>query len=121
MPSMHSVETYQENELTRNSSRNIQPQLSQLAEPVWTDPGLKRKKWHRCARADLLKEEEEEEEEKEDEEEEEEEDEEEEDEEEEEEEGICTRSLIRLYRHEIAQQGKMSSSLVTLFDASGGF
>ena len=29
------------NELTRNSSGNTQPQSSQLAEPLWTDPGLK--------------------------------------------------------------------------------
>ena len=36
----HSVGTCQRNELTRNSSRNTQPQLSQLAEPLWTDPGL---------------------------------------------------------------------------------
>ena len=29
------------NELTRNSSGNTQPQSSQLAEPLWTDPGVK--------------------------------------------------------------------------------
>ena len=29
------------NELTRNSSGNIRPQSSQLAGPLWTDPGLK--------------------------------------------------------------------------------
>ena len=29
------------NELTRNLSGNIWPQLSQLAEPLWTDPGIK--------------------------------------------------------------------------------
>ena len=29
------------NELTRNLSGNIRPQWSQLAEPLWTDPGLK--------------------------------------------------------------------------------
>ena len=29
------------NELTRNSSGNIRSQSSQLAEPLWTDPGLK--------------------------------------------------------------------------------
>ena len=29
------------NELTRNLSGNIRPQTSQLAEPLWTDPGLK--------------------------------------------------------------------------------
>ena len=28
------------NELTRNSSGNIRPQSSQLAEPLWTDPGV---------------------------------------------------------------------------------
>ena len=30
------------NELTRNSSGNTQPQSSQLAELLWTDPDLKR-------------------------------------------------------------------------------
>ena len=30
------------NELTRNLSGNIQPQLSQLTKPVWTDLGTKR-------------------------------------------------------------------------------
>ena len=29
------------NELTRNSSGNIRSQSSQLAEPLWTDPGIK--------------------------------------------------------------------------------
>ena len=29
------------NELTRNSSGNTRSQLSQLAEPLWTDPALK--------------------------------------------------------------------------------
>ena len=29
------------NELTRNFSGNIWPQLSQLTGPLWTDPGLK--------------------------------------------------------------------------------
>ena len=29
------------NELTQNSSGNTQSQSSQLAEPLWTDPGLK--------------------------------------------------------------------------------
>ena len=29
------------NELTRNLSGNTWPQSSQLAEPLWTDPGLK--------------------------------------------------------------------------------
>ena len=38
--SRHSVGTYQENELTRNSSGNAPSQSSQLAEPLWTDPGL---------------------------------------------------------------------------------
>ena len=28
-------------ELTRNSSGNTRPQSSELAEPLWTDPGLK--------------------------------------------------------------------------------
>ena len=39
--SRHSVETYTGSELTSNLSGNIQPQSSQLAEPLWTDPGLK--------------------------------------------------------------------------------
>ena len=39
MLSRHSMETYQGNELTHNSSGNAQPQLSQLAEPLWTDTG----------------------------------------------------------------------------------
>ena len=30
------------NELTHNLSGNIRPQSSQLAEPLWTDPGIKR-------------------------------------------------------------------------------
>ena len=30
------------NELARNLSGNIRPQSSQLAEPLWTDPGIKR-------------------------------------------------------------------------------
>ena len=29
------------NELTHNLSGNIHPQLSQLTEPLWTDPGIK--------------------------------------------------------------------------------
>ena len=41
MLSRHSVGTYRGNELTRNSSGNARPQLSRLAEPLWTDPGLK--------------------------------------------------------------------------------
>ena len=36
----HSVETLW-NELTRNLSGNIRPQSSQLAEPLWIDPGTK--------------------------------------------------------------------------------
>ena len=36
----HSVGTYQENELTCSSRGNSCPQSSQLAEPLWTDPGL---------------------------------------------------------------------------------
>ena len=39
--SRHSLGTYQRNELKCNSSGNTQPQLSQLAEPLWTDSGLK--------------------------------------------------------------------------------
>ena len=39
--SKHSVGTYQKNELTRNLSGNTRPQSSQLAEPLWTDHGLK--------------------------------------------------------------------------------
>ena len=34
----HTVGTYQENELTRNSSGNTRSQSSQLAELLWTDP-----------------------------------------------------------------------------------
>ena len=41
MLSRHVVGSYQENELTRNSPGNIRSQSSQLAEPLWTDPGLK--------------------------------------------------------------------------------
>ena len=29
------------NELTRNLSRDIRPRSSQLAEPLWTDPGMR--------------------------------------------------------------------------------
>ena len=36
----HSVGTYQENDLTLNWSGHTRPQSSQLAEPLWTDPGL---------------------------------------------------------------------------------
>ena len=36
-------EPFRENELTRNSLGNTRPQSSQLAEPLWTDPGLKKK------------------------------------------------------------------------------
>ena len=42
MLSRHSVEIYQGNGLTCNSSGNIWQQSSQLAEPLWTDHGLKR-------------------------------------------------------------------------------
>ena len=35
----HSMGTYQEKKLTRNSSWNTRSQLSQLDEPLWTDPG----------------------------------------------------------------------------------
>ena len=38
--SRHSVGTYQGDELTLNSSGNAQPLLSQLTEPLWTDPAL---------------------------------------------------------------------------------
>ena len=41
MLSRHSVGTYQRNELTRNSSGNTRPQLSQLPRPLWTDSSLK--------------------------------------------------------------------------------
>ena len=41
MLSRHSVGTYQGNELTHNLSGNTWPQSSQLAEPLWTDPGVK--------------------------------------------------------------------------------
>ena len=40
--SRQNVGIYQEtNELTRNSSGNTGTKSSQLAEPLWTDPGLK--------------------------------------------------------------------------------
>ena len=39
--SRHSVGTYQGNELTYNLLGCAWPQLSCLAEPLWTDPGLK--------------------------------------------------------------------------------
>ena len=38
--SRHSVGTYLETNSQRISSENIQLQSSQLAEPLWTDPGL---------------------------------------------------------------------------------
>ena len=41
MLSRHNLGTYKENELTRNSSGNTRPLLSQLAEPLRTDYGLK--------------------------------------------------------------------------------
>ena len=41
MLSRHGVGIYQGNELTRSSSGNTRPQLSRLAEPQWTDPGVK--------------------------------------------------------------------------------
>ena len=34
-------ENLSDNELTRTSSGNAWPQSSQLAEPLWTDPGLR--------------------------------------------------------------------------------
>ncbi|WP_293715622.1 hypothetical protein [Thiolapillus sp.] len=47
-----------QNELTRNSPGNASPQSSPLAQPLWTDLGLK--EWNWCAGADVnLKEEEE--------------------------------------------------------------
>ena len=51
MLTMHRMGTYQENELTRNSSGNTRPQSSQPAEPLWTNPDLKR--WNLYAQADL--------------------------------------------------------------------
>ena len=41
--SRNSVGTYQGNERTRNSSGNARPQSFQLAESLWTNPGL----WNR--------------------------------------------------------------------------
>ena len=41
MLSRHCVGTYEGNKLTCNSSGKTQPHPSQLAEPLWTDPGLK--------------------------------------------------------------------------------
>ena len=41
MLSRYSVGTCQGNELTRNLSGNRRPQLSKLAEPLWTNSGLK--------------------------------------------------------------------------------
>ena len=41
MLSRHIVGTYQGNELTRISPRNARLLSSELAEPPWTDPGLK--------------------------------------------------------------------------------
>ena len=43
MLSRQSVRMSQGNDLTRSSSENSRPQLSQLAEPLWTDPDLKSK------------------------------------------------------------------------------
>ena len=40
--SRHSVGTYQGDELKRSSPGNVCPQSSQLTEPLWTEPGLKR-------------------------------------------------------------------------------
>ena len=37
----HCVGAYQGNELTRNSVGNTRLQSTQLAETLWTDPGLK--------------------------------------------------------------------------------
>ena len=41
MPSRHSVGTCQGNKLTGNWSGNAHSPSSQLAEPLWTDPGFK--------------------------------------------------------------------------------
>ena len=41
MLSRHGGDTYQGNELTRNSSGNARPQMSQFAEPFLTDPDFK--------------------------------------------------------------------------------
>ena len=42
------------NELKRNLSWNIRPQSSQLAEPLWTDPGTKSFiEWNQCSRGNL--------------------------------------------------------------------
>ena len=38
--SRYSAGSYQGNELTRSPSGNARPQLSQLAEPMWSDPSL---------------------------------------------------------------------------------
>ena len=47
--SRHSVGTaYGGNELAHSSSGNTRPHSSQLAEPLWTDPGLKKER-HWCA------------------------------------------------------------------------
>ena len=43
MLSRYSGGTFQGNELTRNWSGNARPQSSQLAKPLWTVPGLKKK------------------------------------------------------------------------------
>ena len=39
--SKHSVRTYQETSLHATRQGDTRPQSSQLAEPLWTDPGLK--------------------------------------------------------------------------------
>ena len=41
MLSRHTVGTYQGNALTLTLSGNSRPQSSQLAETLWTDPGVK--------------------------------------------------------------------------------
>ena len=38
--SRHNCGNLSENELTRNLSGNVWPQSSQLAGPLWTDPGI---------------------------------------------------------------------------------
>ena len=52
MLSTYSVGSDQGNELLGNSLGNTRPQSSQLAEPLWTDPGLKNGIW--CVPSDLL-------------------------------------------------------------------
>ena len=48
------METHQGEELTRNSSGNVRPQSSQLAEPTWTDLMPKKKKKNRIGTHELI-------------------------------------------------------------------